>query len=97
MVFATILKAKAVFPTEGRAASIIRSPFCNPFVTESNILKPVGKPRNIPLFLQSISILSISSLVALDIWVSPPLSSPLDIPYISSSAYLSVAISSVDL
>ena len=36
--------ARAVLPIEGRAARMIKSPFCKPRVKSSNSVKPVGTP-----------------------------------------------------
>ena len=56
-------KVKAVLPIAGRAATIIKSDFCQPPVTRSRLLKPEGHPVNeSSCFLAS----SISFMVALN-------------------------------
>ena len=48
--FLARLSAKAVLPTEGRAASMIRSDFCHPRVTLSNEGNPEGTPLKPSIF-----------------------------------------------
>jgi len=56
-----ISRAREVLPTLGRAASIIKSDFCNPASRESRSLKPVLNPLNLPPCLCNSSILSKAS------------------------------------
>lgn len=45
-IFFAIDSTKAVFPMAGRAAIIIRSDFCQPDVSLSNLGKPLLRPLN---------------------------------------------------
>ena len=44
LIFFAILRTIAVFPIDGRAATIIRFPFWKPFVNASNLANPVASP-----------------------------------------------------
>ena len=46
--FWAMLSAKAVFPMDGRAATMIRSDFCSPVVMRSRSEKPVDRPGMAP-------------------------------------------------
>ena len=43
-IFRAMVSTKAVFPIEGRAAMMMRSPFCQPWVISSRLSNPVGRP-----------------------------------------------------
>ena len=52
---------KAVLPIPGRAASTIRSAFCQPPVRSSSFEKPLGTPLKVPFSLPAFTILSRAS------------------------------------
>jgi hypothetical protein len=51
-----MFKAKAVFPIDGRAATIIRSDGCKPEVIWLSSVKPVSMPVSLPFLLSIASI-----------------------------------------
>ena len=57
--YSAILIPKTVFPIDGRPATMIRSPACNPDVILSKSLNPVARPVIAPFCLDNSSILAV--------------------------------------
>ena len=62
-IFLAILRANAVLPIPGRAATMIKSDFCHPDVTLSNFVNPDGTPLKPSSFCLKTSILSRAPLM----------------------------------
>ena len=97
--FSIIFIAIDVLPIPGRAAITIKSDFCNPFVSLSSLVNPVGIPRNASLSFASFSNLSRTAFIPLPSRISftAEVSFVFETLYIRSSANCTLfTLSSLD-